>query len=112
MTDPQQQALPPLPERLCIDDDRAWFSDSQMCAYAAEAVARALAASAPSREVPENRKGDAVICSFCGTSSSEMQQNVIATKGGAICEQCHEIAGRVFRDAAPSPSAAAEESKP
>lgn len=75
MTDPQQQALPPLPKvgpigyASVVDiqayapflkigphlpgvRDAALWTTDQMRAYAAEAVARALAASAPSREVP------------------------------------------------------------
>jgi len=31
--------LPPLPARLCIDDDKAWFSADQMHAYASDALA-------------------------------------------------------------------------
>jgi hypothetical protein len=44
----------------------------------------------------------AVACSFCGTHSTELpnKMRVIATDHGAICEGCHEIAGRVFEDAA------------
>lgn len=51
---------------------------------------------------PENRKGAAVNCCFCGVSSSEKGRNYIATRDGAICEECHEIAARVFQDADPS----------
>lgn len=63
MTDPQQQAMPPLPEPdIAISHWDAsgtmtyGYTADQMRAYAAEAVARALAASAPSREAPEGWK--------------------------------------------------------
>jgi len=56
------------------------------------------------RREPKNQKGDAVACSFCGKHSTDMPNKmlVIATDHGAICEGCHEIAGRVFKDAAPT----------
>lgn len=46
----------------------------------------------------------AVVCSFCGTCSTDMPNNmrVIASYHGAMCEGCHDIAGRVFKNAAPS----------
>lgn len=53
MTDPQQQALPPLPtpDTHCWDDDTGkdvWsYSEGLMRAYAADAVACALAAAVP-----------------------------------------------------------------
>jgi hypothetical protein len=70
MTDPQQQALPPLPEpastimglQVTGTDDIALvrgvrlFTEHQMRAYAAAAVARALAASAP--QLVERWAGD------------------------------------------------------